>query len=548
VEGYNPKRVIRPTVHKLGALLLFLALTIVMNWPQARHLTTHVHNSDDPLLSIWRLAWIAHILPLHPSEILNGNIFYPEARTLGYSDAVLLQGVAAAPFLWAGVSAIAVYNGLLLSSIALSGWAMWLYAARLTRSRPAAVVAGVIYAFVPYRFDHFMHLELQATFFLPLALLAVERLIETRSHRDAALLMAAVVGEVYSGIYYAVFLVTALALIVPFRMTYLDSGARAKVVKALLPASLVAALVVAPYLLVYLSNRATLGERRDPDIASFSASPENYLATTPDNVVHGEWSAGFGTSERRLFPGVVAILLTIAGVRSLDRRRGTLLICGSVGLIVSLGLNTPIYEWIRDVIVPYRGLRAPARASILVFLAIAGLAAYGYARLAHGRSKLLGTLGAILTTVLLLAEYRTSLRDWLILPSQPPQVYQWLAAQPRLVVAEVPFAEPTGLHRIYDGLYMFNSTYHWQPLVNGYSGFFPRSFMELAHEMTNFPDDRSIAFLKNRGVDIIIVHGPLLGTARYGAITEALIQHPDIEATVQFDEPGGTDMAFRIRR
>ncbi len=539
---------IRPAVQKLGALLLFIALTIVMTWPQARNMSTQVHNSDDPLLSIWRLAWIAHILPNQPAELLNGNIFYPEERTLGYSDAVLLQGVVAAPFIWAGVSAIAVYNGVLLFSMALSGWAMWLYAARLTGNAAAAVVAGVIYAFVPFRFDHFMHLELQATFFLPLALLAVERLVETRSKRDAWLLTAAVVGEIFSGIYYAVFLVTSLMIILPFRLKFLDAPARKQIVKALLPAAVVAAIVVAPYMLVYVSNRATLGERKVHDIASFSATPENYLAATPENVVHGEWSAAFGTSERRLFPGVIALLLCVAGARSTDRRRATLLICGLVGLILSLGLNTPIYEWIRTVIVPYRGLRAPARASILVFLAIAGLAAYGYLRLVHRRSKAMVNAGAVAVTLLLLAEYRTHLGSWLTLPDQPAQVYRWLATQPRVVVAEVPFAEPNGLDRIYDGLYMFNSTYHWQPIVNGYSGFFPRSFMELAHEMEQFPDNRSIAYLKNRGVDIIVVHGRLLGTARYGEITGTLLRHPELEATAQFDEPGGTDMAFRIRR
>ena len=35
------------------------------------------------------------------------------------------------------------------------------------------------------------------------------------------------------------------------------------------------------------------------------------------------------------------------------------------------------------------------------------------------------------------------------------------------MVAEVPFARADALHTIYDGLYMFNSTWHWQPIVNG---------------------------------------------------------------------------------
>ena len=77
-----------------------------------------------------------------------------------------------------------------------------------------------------------------------------------------------------------------------------------------------------------------------------------------------------------------------------------------------------------------------------------------------------------------------------------PQVYRWLATQPRSVVAEVPFARADALHSISDGLYMFNSTWHWQPIVNGYSGFFPKTFIELAEHTEAFPDERSIAYLK----------------------------------------------------
>ena len=79
----------------------------------------------------------------------------------------------------------------------------------------------------------------------------------------------------------------------------------------------------------------------------------------------------------------VSSALAIAGVGliGLDRRRVTLLVIGVTGFVISLGLNTPLYEPLRSVLFIYRGLRAPARASILVFLALAALAAFGWARL-----------------------------------------------------------------------------------------------------------------------------------------------------------------------
>ena len=94
---------------------------------------------------------------------------------------------------------------------------------------------------------------------------------------------------------------------------------------------------------------------------------------------------------------------------------------------------------------------------------------------------------------------------------------------------------------------MFNSTYHWQPIVNGYSGFFPKSFYEMSLYMRTFPDDESIAYLRKRGVEVIVVHGALLGPDEFGATTSALIARPDIEAVAQFQEQMGPDAVFRLK-
>ena len=76
--------------------------------------------------------------------------------------------------------------------------------------------------------------------------------------------------------------------------------------------------------LAYALNRANLGERLDRDICSTPRRCANYLATTPSGMsIHGGWSRQFGQSERLLFPGVIAIVLTIAGLLTIDRRRVT---------------------------------------------------------------------------------------------------------------------------------------------------------------------------------------------------------------------------------
>jgi hypothetical protein len=527
-----------------AVVALFAGLTILMTWPQAAVLGTHVPSNDDPLLSIWRLSWIAHALATDPLSLPDGNIFHPERRTLAYTDAVPLQGLVAAPFIMAGTSPVLVYNVLVLASIALSGVAMYVFARRLTGSTAAALVAGVVFAFVPYRFDHYYHLELHATIFMPLALWCLDRALETGRWRDTAGFAASMVLQVLSSIYYAVFLVTALAILVPLHVA---RGRRLRLLGQFAALALASAVIVAPYLWIYLQNRTTVGERNADQVLRYSATPVNYLATMEENVVHGWWSAPLGAPERRLNPGVLALALGAVGLYGWHARKTTLLVLAGVGFVVSLGANTPIYDALRDVVFTYRGLRAPARASILVFLAVAALAGYGWASILTRRPHWTRT-GTAVVVGLLCLEYATLPREWLALSSRPSATARWLSQQPRQVVVEFPLPRADSLHTIYDGLYMYASTFHWQPMLNGYSGFYPRSYIELTEAMREFPSDRSIDYLKSRDVDLIVLHGPYMSPGLLGFWASRLEARDDVDAVAEFPESGGRDLIFRLRR
>ncbi len=341
----------------------------------------------------------------------------------------------------------------------------------------AAILAAIVFAFVPYRFDHLHHLELQATIFLPLTLLYFERTFETGSRRDAGLMMASFVAQVFSCIYYSVFLATALVPIAAMRLWRMPAEARRRVIARHDPRRVDSRLiVVAPYGYAYALNRATLGERLDSDIRLYSATLANYLATTSANVIHGDWSAPFGQSERFLFPGVLAIALAALGLYAIDRRRVTIVALGVIGFVISLGLNSPFYELLRALVLPYRGLRAPARASILVFLALAALGAYGWARLMRGRSKVCHDDchrhdGGGVTDRIPHDDGSVVDRSRRV---RPTSIDGWRCSRARWS-PKCRSRAPIELHLIHDGLYMFNSTWHWQPIVNGYSGFFPKT-------------------------------------------------------------------------
>ena len=96
-----------------NAVLLFAALTLVMTWPQAARLTTDAWHHDDVFFNMWRFGWFAHALAKSPDHLIDGNIFYPEARTLTYSDAMVVESMLAAnpaPLLKNLAEQLAVYS------------------------------------------------------------------------------------------------------------------------------------------------------------------------------------------------------------------------------------------------------------------------------------------------------------------------------------------------------------------------------------------------------------------------------------------------------
>ena len=80
-----------------GVTILFVLLTLIMTWPQAVVLKTHAFDHQDVFFNLWRLRWIAHALSTSPAGLFNGNIFEPDRGVLAYSDAMLVEGVLAAP-------------------------------------------------------------------------------------------------------------------------------------------------------------------------------------------------------------------------------------------------------------------------------------------------------------------------------------------------------------------------------------------------------------------------------------------------------------------
>lgn len=543
-ESAQPHRQRR---HTLWVTLFFIVVTAMLTWPQAIVLTTHAVDHQDIYFNLWRLRWVAHALSTSPWDLFGGNVFYPEPRALTFSDAMLVEGLIGAPLMWIGLPPMLVHNLLLLGAIVASGVGMFVLARDLTGSRGAGIVAGLIFSFVPYRFDHYMHMELQWIMWTPWAFWALHRTFLTGSLRYGLLTGMFVALQMLSSIYYGLFLGTLLGLCA-FCLLLGAHGRRLSIVKALAAGGALAAILSAAYSIPYLASKQQVGGRSDDEIITFSARPSSYLVATPDNVLWGRAFASRGRPERRLFPGALALLLAVIGLLLKPPPRAAIvyLIGGVAAFEMSLGFSGYSFRFLYDHVPMFQGLRAMARAGIFVVFFLAALAAFGYEAIASSLRRIPRMVFLAVIVAVLIGEYRVHRLTLFSYPNEAPPMYAWLAQQPSGVVVELPMPVPDALPGP-DARYAYLSTFHWHPLLNGYSGFFPASYVDRTDALRTFPDDSSILRLKRDGARYLLLHVGAYPQEDRDAILEALTQRHRMAELARFGEGAHESIAFLVR-
>jgi hypothetical protein len=536
---------IRPSVEWTAVVLLFVALSVFMTWPQAASLDS-VPDTGDPLFSIWRLCWVVHQIPRDPLHLFDANIFYPELRTLAYSDAMLVPAALAAPLLLLGVHQLAVYNILLLLSFVAAGVSAYALVRRLTGDRPAAIVSGIAFAFYPFRFEHYPHFELQFSFWMPLALLALHRTLETRRVRDGVLTGLLVGLQALSSLYFGLFLLVELAAV--GLCLVLLARRPAPALRAWAAGIAVVGILVLPISVPYLANRAQLGERPVVEARYYSAMPHHFLVAHQSSAIYGKALYEDDAAERELFPGIAIVALALVAVwPPLSAARLAYSVGAFVAVDGALGLRGVLFPTYWEYLLPFRGLRVPSRFSILVGLALAVLAGYGVRRLREraGARRTTGAALALGCALILLAEDRPILH---LMPlwKSPPTIYGWFDGRPPAVIADLPFPNDV-FQAAGDAKWEYFSTFHWQTLIDGCSGFYPKSYLDALKQMDGFPTERGMRFLKRRGVQFLVVHGAFYSPEGYAAVVAFLDAHPDAALVQRTAWQGKESSLYRLK-
>ncbi|MBI2113905.1 MAG: hypothetical protein HYT85_02290 [candidate division NC10 bacterium] len=530
----------------LPATGVYATAAVILTWPLARHLTDHLIAHSNPAatadspLNAWILTWVLHALTHFPTRLFQGNIFYPAPDALAFSDTLLGNQLLFAPVYAATGNPVLGYNLTLLGAFVLNGLSLALLVRSITGEKLPALVAGFVYAFAPVRFPHLFHLQLLSAWWAPLAFLAVEAwLREPRMSRMAGAVLAVwcqFLSSAYLGLMLSV-------LLVPYALWrgWLDRNRlpTVRVLRDLALAGLLGTILFLPVTLPYLRSQAQWGHERGlEDQLRYSAQPLSFLAADETNRLYGNLTRRFRRQyapwETTLFVGLVP--LGLAGLGLIPWRRGrkaegtnpaTLprgyLLVGGLAALLSLG---PILLWGDEPAqwpLPYlalflwipgfRGMRVPARFFLITLIPLAVLAGMGTARILtwirqrrpDGVIVAAGMVAALLAGIAAESVHTPIRLQRVQAPHEDAPVSSWLADAARSgAILEIPFSpsEP-----VPEALRMLQSTRHWAPMVNGYSGFRPGSYFELAALVNGQGfSDPVLDALEALGVRTLVIH------------------------------------------
>lgn len=393
----------------------------------------------------------------------------------------------------------------------------------------ASATAGVLYGFHFYIFLEMGVLQLLATLFAPLSFLGLHRCVDSNKWRDALFFCVGFLGAWYTCGYYGLFLsVFILCFVLRF-------GYRKLLEKRVLMVSIGTAAItiigLVPLILGMQSAKTAMSLSRPKFIVeNLSAVLGNYLKF-PQNSWLYEKFLDVSSPDRGTFLGILLICLSVIGsiaifrLRSSDksggllgtreqnsgalqdrfgfpRRYGVFYIAMAgfafwlsygMALIprdaIGLGLYRFLvwispYNLLYQFVPGFTSIRSPYRFYIFSVLFLAVLSGWGVLWVSE---RMRGQWRRVLIPLILVA---VVVELW-PLPArlvrvpgsvkELPEIYQKIKALPRdATLLELPLSRGgSEINLETESRFLYYSTFHWRPIVNGYSGFSPRANMGL---------------------------------------------------------------------
>jgi len=505
-------------LRRLRSIGFHAAVSVVLTWPLVAHLGSEIPGGIEdvrtvPLFNLWTLRWNALSLPHGFANYWDAPIFHPTAGAFALSDPQPLTGLAFSPLAWL-LSPTVGYNLIVLVIFTVNGVA----AARLARQLGAecwpAALAGILGQSLPFVMNELGVLQLTVVF--PLFFLASSVLTWFRKGRvrDGVGIGAWLAVTFLTSSYYGLF---AIVVVPIAALTLVDRRLLSR--RRLLGLAVGVAIFAVSALPIALAqkNYTEPFRRSDELINEQSAQVIDYahLEAGRTGITPLPFLRTGGGSGHALFPGTILVVFAVAGTVVAFRRRryrrevAFLVAAVAVAGLLSFGAHLGVgsfnaYAFIQAHVPGFQSLRSPFRLAALAQVLLVPLAAIGLDALWRRRDDA-GPLIASFAVLMALFEVAFPPQNLYDVPPTNLAWVSYLDAQPGDdPVAMVPF--PTsGDVEAYEPatVWMLDLVDH-RPLVNGYSGLFPRQYDELEVAMGGFPDPTSLSELHDRSVRWVV--------------------------------------------
>ncbi len=518
---------LRAATRLVGPLLLYGAVVCWLTWPLAARLGTHLPATAiacnfDTLYTGWALAWQTHAIGAAGTALLGANIYHPAPNALLYGP----PAFGAVPYFGAvfvptGNPTLAL-NVLFLGAVAVAAALVHAVVRSWTGTAAAGFVAGSAFLASRWLFWDFVPTAPQfaVVFYIPLIvqIASAPRL----TWRAALLLFLLVFLQGLSEIVYL-----APAVMLPLGVIAVARLARPRTRRDGL--ALLAVVGSASLLLIGLHWPYFALVRRTPDLSS-----QSFWPTFEPRPLELPWDL-LGTYSPIAVPGVALLLIAAGGMKVIVRRlrRGPdatdrlwkhaalWVVVGTAmslrervawrGMVVTLPHLALARSWFPAVSV----IREPRRLAVVALVGLAFLAGLALAELLPSgtrRPRIRFAHGAVAVGLAALMYLQYARAIWepegygQPLPAAYPlqeairgdsAVLRALreAAGPTI---ELPLWPPQPTIPPYHAVPMYRSIFHWQPLLNGYSSYWPREFPELMTLAARLPDPQAVQDLRRR--------------------------------------------------
>lgn len=393
--------------------------------PLPFHIGDLIPAGSDPPHHLYILNWLLdHGLS---EDRFEGRMFHPARNAVLRSDLSMGTVMLLAPLAPMVDEPLVRFNLATWLALAFSGWAFCLLARSWTQSTPAGLFAGVTAVLGSHQSLHYVHLNLLSVGWLPVFLLALDRIL-TRGSAAFGLLAGASFALVASSSGYYGVAACVIALVF-----FVRDPSKSGLKWGALAASL-AVVLLSPYLAAYAALHAEESlVRTSRELSKGSWTLADLGSRT---LLHRIWNPAQGEP---LFPGIAVFGLAAFALWSGSKRERTL---GLAALLLFwLGLGEPggLYR-ILALVPSFSSMRHPVTLTAVGLMLLSVLAACGFARLEKSRAS----AGWLLLGIGFVETLSPRHDFFKVAPGVPP-VYEALQKLPPGPVLEVPPYEASPL-------------------------------------------------------------------------------------------------------